>query len=176
MQPSGFTIRVAHPSELASASAIDAAASTLYAAAGLHFELPDDHPFASAELARWRVAAMKGGVFWAMLCDEPVGFAVLGSVDGRAYLDQLAVRPEDGRRGVGRALLEHACSECRRRGEPELLLTTYDHVPWNGPFYARMRFVIIPESQYTPELRATLDAQRRVLPDPAHRVAMLLRL
>jgi GNAT superfamily N-acetyltransferase len=58
-----------------------------------------------------------------------------------AHLEQLSVLPEHGRRGHGRALVEAAKKEARRRGYQRLSLRTYADVPWNGPFYARAGFV-----------------------------------
>ncbi len=56
-------------------------------------------------------------------------------------MEQLSVLPEHCRRGHGRALVEAAKNEARRRGYEWLSLRTYAEVPWNGPFYARAGFV-----------------------------------
>jgi hypothetical protein len=57
-----------------------------------------------------------------------------------------------------------------------LTLTTFRHVPFNAPFYARRGFAEIPAHEQGPELVAQLaDEARRGL-DPARRVAMRLRL
>ncbi len=56
-----------------------------------------------------------------------------------------------------------------------LWLTTYAHLPWNGPFYERHGFVVMRDNDCGPELRAILDEQRAVLPDPKKRVAMARR-
>jgi len=167
-----FTIRLAQLDELAHASAIDAAAGQLFTEVGLGLQLEPNHPFARAELERWREAARRSSLYWAMAEAQPVGFHAVGEHDGHGYLEQLAVRPEHGRRGIGRALVEHAIALCRSRGQREVWLTTYDHVAWNAPFYERLGFTRVPAPRCGPELREILASQRRILPDPEHRIAM----
>ena len=66
--------------------------------------------------------------------------ASIRSGDG-AHLEQLSVHPEHGRRGLGRALLRAGLEWAAAHDYPELTLTTYRDVPWNGPFYASEGFV-----------------------------------
>lgn len=171
-----FTIRTARPIELPYAIEIDDEAFKLFAEVGLFVVVADDHPFVVAERQRWREAIERESLYFAVVDDEPIGFAALGTMDGHAELEQLTVLPEHGRRGIGRALIEHVCDACRARGESEIWLTTYDHVAWNGPFYERAGFVVVPEAECGAEHRATLAAQREVLLAPEHRVAMRRRL
>ena len=171
-----FTIRPARPVELPYAIEIDDVSFKLFATVGLLVEVADDHPFVVAEREIWRQAAERGDLYLAIVDDEPVGFAALGASDGHASLEQLAVLPEYGRHGIGRALIEHVCEVCRRRGETELWLTTYAHVAWNRPYYERADFEVVPESECGPQLRATLAAQRAVLLAPEQRIAMRRRL
>lgn len=172
MADARFTLRLATIAELHIAQAIDDAAAQLYLDAGLRFDLADDHPFVLGERARWRRAAEGHGLYWAIVADAAVGFAAVNELDGHAHVEQISVRPEHGRRGVGRALLEHACALARARGSSEIWLTTYAHLPFNRPFYERSGFVVVPEHAWGAEARATIEAQRRVLPDPEQRVAM----
>ena len=70
-----------------------------------------------------------------------VGFSHVLELDGHWHLEQIAVDPEHGRRGVGAALLEATHDELARRGGREVTLRTYADVPWNAPFYARHGYV-----------------------------------
>src|SRR5690606_13502560 len=150
----------------------DGDASALFVAAGLSTLLDDDHPFVRDERERWRNATRAGQVTLAIdASGEAVGFSVLGTVVGRPYLDQLAVRVAAMGRGIGRTLLEHAVRESSTAGE--LWLTTYAHLRFNRPFYERAGFSTVPESQCGPQLRAILQAQRRSLPRPEQRIAMV---
>lgn len=162
------TIRPASVRELDEVLAIDDDASTLYAEAGLPLGITREHPFAVAERARWARALAQGRAFFAME-ERPIGIAVLGVVDGAPYLDQLSVRREAMGRGVGRALLEHALAWAA--GRP-LWLTTYDHLPWNRPFYERAGFAVVHEGEWGPGIRAIVAEQREHLPDPHARVVM----
>lgn len=171
-----YTLRLARMDELPIAVEIDDAAGALYAQAGLAIALAPDHPFVVAEQARWRSAIEHGQLWFGCAGAQPVGFGALGRVGGLAYLEQLAVRPEHGRRGLGALLLAAACEHAERAGEAELWLTTYAHLPWNGPYYERHGFSLVPESRCSPELQAVLAEQRAALPDPSQRIAMVRKL
>lgn len=53
-----------------------------------------------------------------------VGFTHVLDLAGRWHLDQVAVHPEQGRRGTGAALLRAAHEEVARRGGSEVTLMT----------------------------------------------------
>ncbi|WP_307814359.1 GNAT family N-acetyltransferase [Nocardioides baculatus] len=73
--------------------------------------------------------------------DPAVGFAHVRFLDAHAHLDQLSVRPEHMRQGIGTALVEAAAERAALKGHGSLTLTTYADLPWNAPFYARNGFV-----------------------------------
>jgi len=89
-----------------------------------------------------------------------VGFAHVLEVDGLAHLEQVAVPPEHGRRGHGRALVEAAAGEARRRGHRRITLRTFADVPWNAPSYARMGFAEEPPA--TPFHTALVETEARL--------------
>ncbi|MFT4084282.1 MAG: GNAT family N-acetyltransferase [Nocardioides sp.] len=74
----------------------------------------------------------------------PVGFAHVLEIEGQCHLEQLAVLPEHGRRGHGRALVDAVRAEAGVRGHRSVSLMTYAEVPWNAPFYATCGFVVAP--------------------------------
>lgn len=138
-------IRQAEPDELDQLVAIEAAADRLFATIG--FDLVPG-PRSLDGLRRARAVLVAGR--------PPVGFAAMEEVDGTAHLEQLAVHPDHGRRGIGRALLEAACGWAAAAGYPTVTLVTFADVAWNGPFYARAGFG--PATELGPglaELRAT---------------------
>jgi GNAT superfamily N-acetyltransferase len=156
---------------------IDEDAAELYAQSGLPLVLPPDHPFSIAERALWTASLEQGFCYLALdASNDAVGFAALTELDGTAYLDQLSVRFSAMRRGVGSHLLQAASDWARARQYPSLTLTTYDHLPFNRPFYERRGFVTVAEAQLTPGLLHHLREQRRYLPLPTERVAMQLAL
>jgi GNAT superfamily N-acetyltransferase len=81
--------------------------------------------------------------------EPPAGFAAIITLDGHPHLEQISVRADHGRRGIGSLLLE----EVVRRAGPGVTLITYRDVPWNGPWYARHGFAELPEDSWGPELR-----------------------
>jgi GNAT superfamily N-acetyltransferase len=169
--PPAISLRLARPSELTSIVAIDDAATILYAQAGVTIDLPPEHPFVRAEVERWTRGIAEDRLFVAVDdADVPMGFAAMDRVDELPYLDQLAVHPRHMRQSVGAALVRRAIEHAA--GEP-LWLTTYDHLPFNRPYYERLGFVRVPEAQCGRELGRILASQRQVLPLPELRVAMV---
>lgn len=163
-------LRALSPDQIGDAIAIDDDACALYPTAGIHFDIPPDHPFAQAEYARWTEAARNGLAFVAAREGGPgLALLVLGHVDGAPYLEQLSVRTSAMRQGIGRWLLRHAI---RWAENAPLWLTTYAHVPWNRPFYEREGFEVVPATSGIAEI---LDEQRRWLPAPEQRIAMRRR-
>jgi GNAT superfamily N-acetyltransferase len=171
--PAGITFRLADPTELPLLVAIDDDACRLYDEAGLTVNLSADHAFIRAERARWLAAAHDAHVFLALdAAGQGVGFAALGTVDGLPYLEQLSVATAWMRRGIGRALMGLAVDCAREQGSRAVWLTTWDHLPYNRPFYERQGFVAVPDGNCGPDLLAHLAEQRRWLPAPDQRIAM----
>ena len=168
-----YTVVVAGVADLDDVLEIDDDATSLYADAGLDLVLGASHPFVMAEQARWRRALGLGRLFFAVSGEASrVGFAALDVLDGAAYLDQLSVRRSAMRRGAGRFLLHHAIAWAEHAGHTALWLTTYGHLPWNVPFYAREGFEVMDDSACGGGVRHHLEEQRRWLPQPGHRVAL----
>ncbi len=168
-----FTVQRLCPANIDVALAIDDDASVLFDTVGLHIEMGPAHPFALEERARWTRAAQNGTAFVAVRPGGPaLGLLVLGRVDALPYLDQLSVRRSAMRQGVGRRLLAFALEWAARE---ELWLTTYAHVPWNRRYYERADFTVMPEGQCPPGILEILAEQRRWLPAPDQRIAMVRR-
>jgi len=76
---------------------------------------------------------------------EPVGFVWLDTelAGGAIGIAEIDVLPAYGRRGIGAALLEHACAWAREAGYRRVDLGTLAEVPWNAPFYAKHGFAVV---------------------------------
>jgi ribosomal protein S18 acetylase RimI-like enzyme len=116
---------------------------------------------ASVEQRAW-VAVDDGGSI--------IGFAVVRVVDGEGHLDELAVVPAQGRRGVGRALVDEVVAWTVAQELASITLTTFRDVPWNGPYYAKLGFHVV--STLTPALQAMIDEQATWGLKPSLRVVM----
>lgn len=77
--------------------------------------------------------------------EPPVGFAHVLEIDDHAHLDQVSVRPDAQRQGVGAALVRAAMREARAEGHRRLSLCTYRDVPWNAPFYRSLGFTEVTD-------------------------------
>lgn len=106
---------------ISAAGSSDAAAlATLYEGAWSPYRgrlddrlLSDQTPDAG-EVATWFAGGFE--VFGATLDGHLVGAVRCSFPTGTCFVDRLAVHPERGGRGVGRALLDHAVSRARRAG------------------------------------------------------------
>jgi GNAT superfamily N-acetyltransferase len=98
---------------------------------------------------------------------------LFGEMMGEAFhILELAVAREAQQRGLGRRLLDAAGDYARAQGLAAVTLTTFRHVAWNGPFYARYGFVeMTPPPAWLAALLAAETA--RGLPN---RIAMRLAL
>lgn len=166
-------IALATPEDVPALGPIELAAATLFPP-GI---VPRDMATSSLPLASLEDARAAGRLWVARVGGRPVGFLVVAKLlDGTPFVLELDVHPEHQRRGIGTALLAAASTWAAGTPARALTLTTFRHVPWNAPFYARRGFVEIPAAELGPGLRARLAEEAAHGLDPAKRVAMLLRL
>jgi GNAT superfamily N-acetyltransferase len=144
-------IRKAREDELAAVQALDRDAGQVFGEIGMP-EVAQYDPWPLEDLA----ASQQAGRLWvaAEEADVPVAFLMASVVDGCLHVEQLSTDPGNARRGLGRALLEHAAGRAAAEGLPALTLTTFEHVPWNAPYYARCGFRVLSAAEITPGLRA----------------------
>lgn len=105
-----------------------------------------------------------------------VGFAMADIVDGRAHLDEINVVPEFGQRGIGTQLVHKAISWAIDGGFAELTLVTFRDLPWNAPFYEKLGFATMQQSELGEELRGLLEEEAAAGIDVTRRVCMRLEL
>jgi len=169
-----MTIRPARPADLARLPGIEARAAARFAGVGLAraAELP------LQTLAELEAATREGRLLVAADADDaPIGFAVLALLDDDdAHLQEVDVEPDHAGRGLGRALIAAAASWSARRGRRRLTLTTYRDVPFNAPFYERVGFAVLAETELTPALAALRERERQNGVEVAPRVAMAFSL
>jgi len=159
-------IRPARPEDFAVMAEIERGSGGRFAAIGIHLDAPNP----VAERGEIPLAAFLAG-------EPPVGFVWLSLLCGRAHVEEIATLTAEGRKGIGRALLETACEWAADAGYPEVTLCTFRDVPWNGPFYRSAGFVELPPADWCPEL-AELRATERAhgLDDAGARVVMVRSL
>jgi ribosomal protein S18 acetylase RimI-like enzyme len=161
---SGESIREARSDEFASLRRIEFEADRLFETVGIGPFVNDD---AEDHFSQAALVLVVG--------DPPVGFVCVELVGGVPHIWQLAVHPDHGRQGLGRALVRAACEWARLQPFDAITLTTYRDVPWNGPFYESLGFVTM--GTLTPELIGIREHERAVGDDDfGPRVAMRLAL
>jgi predicted N-acetyltransferase YhbS len=172
-----FLTRTARIDEINLLTDIDDDASALFVRAGLDLDLPPDHEFPAAERARLLRCLQAGTTLLALDGkNAAVGFVAVDWLDGQPYLAQLSVRANFTRLGIGSELLHEGLQIAQGLGGSLLRLTTYSHLPWNRPFYARHGFNVVPQGLFGPDTIAVTSFEQRWLPMPAERVVMERRL
>ncbi len=158
--PSNPSIRPVEPADVHRLPLIEAAADRLLA------DRFGPELFSGVTPGETRVATPG----FVLVAQRPcVGFAQVVESGGAAHLQQLAVDPSHGRRGVGAALVQACCEEALHRGHGELTLTTFRDVPFNAPWYARLGFTVVAEP--TAALSEHLEDER-TLAQVSPRLAM----
>lgn len=159
--PVGAPERVARiaPATLADIPALQAVERD----AALRFQEAGDRevdPTQATDTATLEAAVRESRLHLIRDAGAPVAFALEDRADGLPTLAELSVARSAGGRGLGRALAGHVLARAKAAGAPRLLLTTFVDVPWNGPWYARLGFVPVPEAEVGPDLAALLRDQR----------------
>jgi GNAT superfamily N-acetyltransferase len=169
--PTGsYAIRVARPDDLSSLPIIERAANALFRATPYAYLADDDLVSTEVDLAQEHV--------WVVVdqADRPVGFAIVHLLSESVHLHELDVHPDHGRRGLGRWLIATVADWARARDATALTLTTFDDVPWNGPYYARLGFRRLDLATLIPDLQAVRQGEAEAGLPMAHRICMQLDL
>lgn len=154
---SEYSIRAASAEHIPFLAAIEQRAASLFPAGSIpdHIRsdtLPPDLVYEGVRNGNLWVVLDAGGI--------PVGYALVRFVEGLALLAQIDVLPEHGRKGLGTRLIREAAQWAGEQGYERLYLTTFTHVPWNAPFYARLGFRTLHEGNTPDAIRAILGEER----------------
>jgi GNAT superfamily N-acetyltransferase len=141
---SDYKIRFARIEELPLLAQIEKSAAVLFLDTPYAF-LANDEPL-SLDFVQQRFQA---GQVWVAVekQDVVVGFAITQEVDDTIYLQEMDVDPAHGRRGLGAALVETVCTWAKLQRYKAISLSTFRDLPWNAPFYAKLGFRILDESE-----------------------------
>ena len=151
---------------------IELAGATLYSEADLPLHVRHRVPD-PADLR----AAMHAGRLWvAALNERLVGFAMADVVDGQAYLVEVDVHPQYARRGIGSGLVNTVVAWARDTGFLTLSLVTFQHLPWNAPFYEKLGFSAMDPAEHGPGLARLILEENRIGIDTSKRIAMRMTL
>jgi GNAT superfamily N-acetyltransferase len=169
-----YRIQPADSETLGLLPAIETAAAEIFPAEDVAPELRQE----GLPVAWFERAAREGRVWTAVVRASglPVGFALVTILDGSAHLYEMDVHPDHGRRGLGTALVGAVVEWARGKQFSCVTLTTFRHLPWNGPFYRRLGFEELSSAELTPGLAQLLEREVRDGLDGSKRVAMRIDL
>jgi GNAT superfamily N-acetyltransferase len=162
-------IRPLGAEELRAVQRIEVAAGRPFAEIGMH-EIANDAPPDRTRLETYQAE----GRAWVLVddADAPIGFVLVDLVDSGAHVEQVSIHPDHARQGLGRSLIDHVAGWARARQLSELTLTTFTDVAWNGPYYERLGFVVVPPVELGPQLRAIREHESSIGLDRWPRTAM----
>jgi len=165
-----FEIDAAREADLDRLPEIEARAAMLLDPA----DLPPEIASQTTSVEDHRESLAEGRLLVARLVDssEVVGFASLKRVGGEGHLEELDVDPEHGRQGIGRALVLAAIEWAAQQGDSGITLSTFEHVRWNAPFYAKLGFETIPNEELSEALVEVRRVETRLGLDVGKRVIM----
>ncbi len=168
-----FSVTLASKEHLAAIGPIELAAATLFS----EVDLPAEIRYRVSEEKLLRDAQNDGRI-WVALTGKgvPVGFALVTLVDATAHLDELDVLPNYGQRGIGTKLVNTVASWAHDKGFSALTLITFDHLPWNAPFYGKLGFVRLRSAELATGLATLIAEEGKAGIDISKRVGMRLTL
>jgi GNAT superfamily N-acetyltransferase len=144
-------IRVARADEMTALQGIERTAGRCFADIGMA-DVADEPPLPVDLLLSYQQA----GRAWVAVNadDRPIAYLIAAVVDGNAHIDQVSVHPSFAGRRVGRSLIDHVAGRARAQRLDAVTLTTFLDVPWNGPYYLRCGFRVVPDEAMGPGLAA----------------------
>jgi GNAT superfamily N-acetyltransferase len=165
-----YAIRVARQDDLAILPVIEQAAAAVFRATPYAYLADHDPVTAEVDLAHEYVWLVVDGA------DQPIAFAIVHLLAEAVHLHELDVHPDHARQGLGRRLIATIADWARARGATALTLTTFDDVPWNGPYYTRLGFRTLDLATLSPGLQAVRQGEAEAGLPMEHRICMQLDL
>ena len=141
------SVRQARPEDVGRLQAIQLAAGNAFRDVGMP-SVADSPPLPTESLTGYR----RAGRAWVAAdeYDEPVGFVVADVVDDRAHIEQVSVHPAHAGQRIGAMLLDHVADWATGHRLTGLTLITFRGVPWNAPYYERLGFRELAETEVSP--------------------------
>jgi GNAT superfamily N-acetyltransferase len=106
--------------------------------------------------------------------NTPIAFLLADIIDSCLHIAEFDVHPDYGNRGIGTQLLKYVLLVAQQRSFPAVILTTFEHLPWNAPFYSHHGFEILSDNLISTEFIEILKREEKS--GLKRRVPMILRL
>lgn len=166
---SAVVIRPGHASEVVALQDIEVRSGELFREIGMD-DIADAPP---AETALFNRSLQQELLYVAERDRTPAGFALMLDHGDSCHLQQLSVDPMFARQGIGARLVEEAAAVAADRGYARMTLSTFSNVAWNGPFYMKLGFAVLPPDQLSADLHACRSAEEAAGLDMSRRVMMV---
>lgn len=167
---SDWSLRLARAEDAAEMPAIERAAAGLFAGHSELGKIDPDSTWSERDLAR---LIRKGHCLVAHVGASMAGFLAAEPLGGELHLWEVSVAPAFQQRGIGAGLVRACLIDAHNAGFNAVTLTSFRHLPWNGPFYAGLGFVEIAEH---PRLRGLLESEAAAGLAREQRAAMIHEL
>ncbi|MEG2173363.1 MAG: GNAT family N-acetyltransferase [Desulfovibrionaceae bacterium] len=166
-----YTIELATPAHVPLLAAIEIAAAGIFPPGSIPEHIRSDSVPESVLLE-----AVQKGLLWVALVGggRPVGYCLVQLIQDAALLAQMDVHPDHMCKGIGSALVAHVTDYLKLHEKAAFYLTTFTHVPWNAPFYAKLGFEVLNKEEIPLFLNMILDEEKRY--GLTSRVAMRLNI
>lgn len=176
-------IKADNTKQIKAAQRADSASAAMFIPTKL-INLPDDELLEPIPFEVLHDGANQGLLFGAFVKQglfrkRLAGFAVCGSHTSKGeadlYLHQLSVDPKYGRRGIGRALVQHVIDFAETQNYAQVSLSTFRDLVFNGPFYRSCGFVELAETEHENWMKETRQREGETM-DISLRCMMVKRL
>ncbi|MBO9421177.1 GNAT family N-acetyltransferase [Labrenzia sp. R4_2] len=164
-------IRQTRKSDISVLQAVEISASRAF----LEIEGLETFADGSCATEEQHLSAIEPGTSWTAETNngQQVGFLAAIPENDALHVYEISVHSDYQKKGIGKALTEHAEAHARALGLSEMTLTTFRNVPWNAPFYERLGFQILKLKECDARLGSILAEELgRGLPLPEQRCAM----
>jgi len=167
-----YRIRLAEIEDLPALLAIEKKAGEKYIEFGLAYLENITLPIETL------VEAQGDGRVWVIttLVGEMVGFAVVSTDNEQLHLEEIDIEQAHGRQGLGKALINAICDWAKTAGFKTMSLSTFRDIPWNAPYYERLGFRIVPESEFTEYFLEIQETEEKLGLPNSQRVIMCKNL
>jgi GNAT superfamily N-acetyltransferase len=120
--------------------------------------------------------ALNKNLLWVVVDESnlPIAFLLARVIDGCIHIAEFDVHPAHGRRGVGSQLLNYVLAVAKQRAFQAVTLTTFEHLPWNAPYYSKHGFEVIEADKVGDELAQIIKKEKAL--GMRRRVAMKMKL
>ena len=137
-------IRLASADDVPKVAPLEKAAAELFRTIGMD-AVADDPPIAEAILLQ----AVEESRLWVAVEYGVLKAYLLGDfLPQSLHIEQVTVHPDAARRGLGALMIESVSADPRSKALGLITLTSFANVPWNAPYYERIGFHDIAESDW----------------------------